>query len=250
MPKLKDMNNVGTEMHKVGTFTYSAAKINDLEEVASEFTIVTIVNDRSGSVGDYKFAMEQCLEQIRLACQDSPRSDFLLMQHIQFGSTVEQTHGLVPLDTLDENTYKDCLNISGMTALNDATCDAVNITADFAKKLMSQHYMCNAIVVILTDGCENDSSRSAGDVKKAIAKVRKDESLESILIILVGVGYEDDNIRQELEEFKENAGIDQFVAMADADAKTLAKLADFISRSISSQSQSLGSGGPSVPLTF
>ena len=245
MPRLGDTE---VEQHKVGGFAYSAAKIEDLE--ATEFTLVTIVNDRSGSVGGYKNEMEACLEQVRLACQHSPRADFLLVQHMQFGSTVDQTHGLVPLDTLDEDTYKDCLVISGMTALYDATCDAINVTTDFAKKLMSQHYMCNAIIVILTDGCENASTRIVDDVKKAVSQARKSEALESILTILVGVGYDDDYVRVELEEFAKDAAIDQFIAMGDADAKTLAKLADFISRSVSSQSQALGTGGPSQPLTF
>ena len=194
--------------------------------------------------------MEDCLEQIRLACKKSPRADFLLVQHMQFGSTVEQTHGLVPLDSLNDDTYKDCLHINGMTALYDATCDAINITADFAKKLMSQHYMCNAIVVILTDGCENASNRILEDVKKSIAQAYKSESLESLLTILVGVGYDEDYVKQELDDFAKEVGIDQFIPMGDADAKTLAKLAAFISSSVSSQSQALGTGGSSQPLVF
>jgi uncharacterized protein YegL len=251
MPRLED-TEAGTaiEKYKAGTFVYSGIKIEDLEDVASEFTIVTIVNDRSGSVFDYKADMEACLEQIRLACQKSPRSDFLLVQHMQFGSTVDQTHGLVPIDNLDENTYKDCLVISGATALYDATCEAINTTSDFAKKLMDQHYMCNGIIVILTDGCENDSSRVLEDVKKTISKVRKNESLESLLIILVGVGYDEDYVKDELDAFAKDVDINQFISMKDADAKSLAKLAAFISSSVSSQSQSLGSGGPSVPLAF
>jgi len=36
----------------------------------------------------------------------------------------------------------------------------------------------------------------------------------------------------------------------EAIEKTLAKLADFVSRSYSSQSQALTTGGPSVSLTF
>jgi hypothetical protein len=38
--------------------------------------------------------------------------------------------------------------------------------------------------------------------------------------------------------------------LKDASAKSLARLAAFISKSVSSQSQSLGSGGPSQAQTF
>ena len=47
-----------------------------------------------------------------------------------------------------------------------------------------------------------------------------------------------------------NAGFTQYIELADAKANTLAKLADFVSRSISSQSQSLNTGGPSKSLSF
>jgi hypothetical protein len=53
-----------------------------------------------------------------------------------------------------------------------------------------------------------------------------------------------------LENFKNEAGIDQYINIGKADANTLAKLADFISKSISSQSQSLNSGGPSQPIVW
>ena len=49
---------------------------------------------------------------------------------------------------------------------------------------------------------------------------------------------------------KTNCGFTQYVAIADANATTIAKLGDFVSRSISSQSQALGTGGPSQSLTF
>jgi len=53
-----------------------------------------------------------------------------------------------------------------------------------------------------------------------------------------------------LEQFKNEAGIDQFVSIGEATPAKLAKLADFISRSISSTSQALGTGNASQPLTF
>ncbi len=53
-----------------------------------------------------------------------------------------------------------------------------------------------------------------------------------------------------LKIFKDEAEIDQYVDAGDATPTKLAKLAEFVSQSISSQSQSLGSGGPSQNLNF
>ena len=55
---------------------------------------------------------------------------------------------------------------------------------------------------------------------------------------------------QALQGFTAQAGVDQYVDVADATPGTLAKLARFVSHSISSQSQSLGTGGPSLALVF
>ena len=66
--------------------------------------------------------------------------------------------------------------------------------------------------------------------------------------ILVGVNA--GHYGSALQRFQQDVGIDQYVDVADATAQRLAKLADFVSRSISAQSQSLGTGGPSQALNF
>jgi len=65
----------------------------------------------------------------------------------------------------------------------------------------------------------------------------------------VGVGV-DSGTSQELENFKNEVGFTQYIELKNADAKTLAKLAKFVSSSISSQSSALGTGGPSQSLNF
>ena len=109
----------------------------------------------------------------------------------------------------------------------------------------------NSIIIILTDGMDNSSNGNAGHAKMALQNLMRSETLESILTILVGVGvgvYTD--VDAYLNDFKTDAGLSQYVGLEDADEQTLAKLADFISNSISSQSQSLNSGGASQPLQF
>ncbi len=77
------------------------------------------------------------------------------------------------------------------------------------------------------------------------------ESLESVLSLLIGVGvggYPD--VSDYLNNFKDVAGLNQYVEIKDANDKTLAKLAAFISKSVSSQSKVLGTGLVSQPLNF
>jgi hypothetical protein len=66
----------------------------------------------------------------------------------------------------------------------------------------------------------------------------------------VGVNITESYVQTALANYASDAGFSQYVDAGKADAKNLAKLAQFISKSISSQSQSLGSGGASKPLVF
>jgi hypothetical protein len=65
------------------------------------------------------------------------------------------------------------------------------------------------------------------------------------LSILVGL-----NEGHELKDVASRAGINQFIPIQSVDDKAFAKLAQFISSSIDSQSQALGTGGPSQLLNF
>jgi len=69
------------------------------------------------------------------------------------------------------------------------------------------------------------------------------------MTILIGVN-EDPGIRRDLEEFQKHVGFSLFVPIENANEKNLARVANFVSQSVQSQSQALNSGGPSQSLTF
>ena len=71
----------------------------------------------------------------------------------------------------------------------------------------------------------------------------KGEDIESLITILIGINAAD--CTQELDDFRQQAEIDQYIDAGKATKGKLAKLADFVSQSVSSQSQALGTGGPS-----
>jgi hypothetical protein len=53
-----------------------------------------------------------------------------------------------------------------------------------------------------------------------------------------------------LESFRKEAALDEYISVGDVTEGKLAKLAQFISQSVSSQSRALGSGGPSQPVDY
>ena len=99
---------------------------------------------------------------------------------------------------------------------------------------------------------DDNASRSANEasIKDLLSQIQQKEHLESIRTILIGVNETDAHMKTRLEAFKTNSNLDEYISMGDATKGKLAKLAKFVSQSVSSQSQALGTGGPSKPIDF
>lgn len=229
----------------VSGFHFSAVRPEALG--APEYTLVTLVLDKTGSVSPFADKLSAVKAAVVEACRKSPRSDYLLLRVVEFNSGVDEVHGFLPLSEIDPARYT-VPQCQGLTALNDAVFSAVSATNAFGKTLADQDYLVNAIVFVVTDGYDNASRMRAGDVQAELGKGLSSESLESLRTVLVGVNAA--ACSAELKAFQQQAGMDQYEDIGDASAARLAKLADFVSRSISAQSQSLGTGGPSQALTF
>jgi len=91
--------------------------------------------------------------------------------------------------------------------------------------------------------------RPAEEIKDLLKKVRHSEELESIAVVLIGMTGEP-SVQQYLDEFKNDGELDEYIDMGNVTPAKLAKLAGYISRSVSSTSQALGTGGPSQSLSF
>jgi uncharacterized protein YegL len=245
MPKFSDQENNNPIK---SSFGYSAVPITALKD--SEYTLVTIVVDRSGSVAPFSAEEEKTIAEIVAACRRSPRADLLLLRYVTFDTSLTEVHGFKLLQDCNAQDYAGTLTPGGMTALYDATVDGVNSITNYAKDLTSQDYSVNGILFVVTDGDNNAGLSTVGTVKKAFSDVLQSEALESFVSILIGVNVQESRIAHFLNDFSKNAGFNQYVELANADSRTLAKLAAFVSKSISSQSQALGTGGPSQALTF
>lgn len=253
MPRLGDLN-VDLEKTKVptGNYSFSATRIDTLG--ATEYTLATIVVDVSGSTSGFRDEMEKALKSVVQACKYSPRSDNLMIRLVVFAKTVKEVHGFKLLVNCNEADYDGILQrdhgVGGSTALYDASVNGIESEAVYGAELIKQDFSANGIVVIITDGDDNESVCTPKIVRTKLNEAVTTETLESMVSVLVGINITDPRMQAALQNFVTDAGLTQYVDAGNADAKTLAKLAAFVSKSISSQSQALGTGGPSKTLTF
>lgn len=246
MPILGD----NMDEHQIGAsnFSFSAKRIDELG--ASEYTLALLVIDVSGSVSSFAKEIEEVIKEVCRSCRRSPRADNLMLRVVLFDSSVTEFHGYKPLTECAEDDYTGCVPPGGMTALYDATYNGVQSLIQYGRDLTKQDFDVNGAVFVVTDGMDNTSKMTRAMVKKAFTEAVTDEAVESMVSVLIGVNTVSDGLGSYLQDYKDEAGFTQYVEIANASEKQLAKLGEFISQSISSQSQALGTGGPSKSLSF
>ena len=248
MPRMTD----NMDDHGMTTSTYGYSAVNYAKLGSTDQTLVSIFCDRSGSTGPFTKQAEDVLKTVVDACRLSPRADSLLLRVCAFSDRLEEIHGFKPLADCAKGDYDGSLPAYGMTALFDAVVNGLESTADYAGKLYDQSFNVNAIMIVLTDGLENASALGVHAVNLVMTQLQDSvelEKLESFVSILVGLGVQG-NVAKELENFSKDGGFGQYIFFEDVTQSKMAKLANFISQSISAQSQALGTGGPSKSLSF
>lgn len=245
MPKLID--TVLDPRKTASNFHFTGQKVTELTE--SEYTLVGLAVDTSTSTAGFKKALDESYGIVIKGCRLSPRASNLLLRTTEFNDRVIEKHGFVPLTSLQEDGMD--FRCRGSTSLLDAILDQIEAIALYGKDLAARDRFANALIVIVTDGQENRSSvANEAKILAAIEKIRKDEILESLKIVLIGLGADNSPDKPILEKLKNDTNLDQFLWVGEATPRKLARVGDFVSRSISAASQSLGTGGPSKNLTI
>jgi hypothetical protein len=239
MPRLdKDMKE--GKINGLTAFRFSGVKIEKLK--ATEYTLVTIAVDVTGSVSGFEDDLRQALVTTIQACQKTPLSDNLLVRVLQFSTKVgvEELHGFKPLAEINPETDYPAFAPDGLTPLYDAVFSAVGAINTYAQELAADGFLANGIVFIITDGDDNYSTATPQMIKQEIKKARQREDLQSLLTILIGINAQE--YSQELKNFSQTAGLDRFIDVGDITAEKLAQITNFISRSIYGQSRALVTG--------
>jgi hypothetical protein len=244
------------EKGKIGgsNFQFSNTRLDKLAGASSEYTLVTIAVDETGSISGFEDDLGEMVKAALQGCYRAPTPETLLIRLIGFGSQysgsngVNEFFGFKPLNEIDVNDLPT-FDGQGMTPLCDAAYSAIGATSELASSLWEEEGCgTNSINFIITDGYDNYSTTTPAKVKETAKQAITSESgLESMLTVLIGINAK--NYESELMAFKENAGLDQYIDAGDVTPSMLAKLADFISQSVSSQSQALGTGGASEDIS-
>jgi uncharacterized protein YegL len=243
MPILAD-----SEVQTAQGFAFSAVPIDKLMAVA--YTLVDLVVDISGSVRSYQDALVKAIDTVMASCRLSPMADNLLIRVSTFNGRVREFHGYLALADLPADYASVVADLGGTTALFEATEKALGAMTTYGKSLIDNQFSVNGVLVVITDGEDNmgGGTYTPQTVAVRMQEALRSENLESILSILVAVNA--GGSARALDRFQKEAGFSQFIKIEDATAKELARLANFISQSISAQSQAVGTGGPSQPLNF
>jgi len=235
-------------------FTFSGDDPEDIKDPSDEYTLVSIAEDVSPSTSGVRQLMCDGKKIVNQACKKNPRVDKLMIHYTKFGSSIEEDHGFKPVSEIDENDYQPSMTIGGSTCLYDATYNSLAALQRYAEILDKSDIGCNGIAFVYTDGMDNASTLGPQSIVDKLEEIKMKEIMESVKIIVIG--FYDSNasyaaeIKQYLEDFVHDIGLDQFVDIGSLTPAQAAKTFGFVSQSISSQSQHLGTGGPSQNLTF
>lgn len=252
MPKFGE--DVSLDKHQVGHFGFTATSLDGLE--SSGYTLATIVCDRSGSTAGFQDAMEAALKASVEALRKMPTADSIMLRVLTVDDQCEEQHGFIPLADIDVMRYDGMLAPRGMTAMFDGLINAAQAAAAYGQQLLRDRFNANGIVIGITDGLNNAGKFSTnGDlpkVREALTTTQLKECLESFTSVLIGVNLQSSEVEQQLRLLHGEAGFSvPMIALKDADPKTIAKIGKFVTDSVSSTSQALGTGAASqVNATF
>jgi hypothetical protein len=232
-----------------GNYGYNGMAIDEL--TSFENTLAFTLFDESGSTRPFSRQMELCVKEIIGFLRKSPRADNLIYYHAHFDTVFKEVHGWKPLQQCNPDDYDGCWAGGGRTTLYDSLDRSVNVILDYAVQQAAQRYLCNGILIAMTDGMDWGSTLGVQDCQKTFAKAVMNEDLESLLSIWIGIN-DDPGVQDDMQRVANEIGFSQYMPVEKADSKSLAAIANFISRSVQAQSQSLGSKGPSQPqsMTF
>ncbi len=153
---------------------------------ASDVTLVTLLIDASSSIHDG--GLTQSVRDGHAALLDafakSREKDSILVATWLFHSELQVLHSYVPVSQamrLTDANYNPC----GCTTLYDAWCDGLTANVAYAERLRTFGTPCRSIAVVMTDGADYGSKRSAKDCACISRDLLK---TEQFTLAFVGVG--------------------------------------------------------------
>jgi uncharacterized protein YegL len=175
----------------LGTVVVAGAAGTAMDDIsASDVTLVTVLIDASSSIGSsgLEQAVRDGQNQLVEAFNGSSTRDSVMLAQWSFNHDQTVYHSYVPVADavrLDRRNYQS----GGTTRLYDTWCDALAANVAYAQRLRDAGTPCRSVVVVITDGADYGSKRTA----RECAKVSKDLlASEQFVLAFVGVGSDTD----------------------------------------------------------
>ncbi len=171
----------------LGALVLAGAAGKDLEDLAAaDVTLVTVLIDSSSSIADRR--LEQAVRDGQNSLLDAfagaKEKDAILVALWTFASARQVVHAYLPVEDavrLDAKSYR----AGGATSLYDTWCEALAANVAYAQRLRDGGTPARSVVVVVTDGEDVGSRRTAA----ACAALSRDLlASELFTLAFVGVG--------------------------------------------------------------
>ena len=222
---MKDLNTIVVD----GLDETYAANLDVDDVISPSVLLVDFVIDRTGSMATYERVMKDCLEHYKQAIVNSKQADEMLVSKTLFNSIIETGGYVAPDDfNTDYSTW-------GVTRLYDAIIDRRQRLLDYMGQLKDNGTNARAVMVILSDGFDNDSHYRASDARQAI----QDLISKEVTVAFIAFGQDAFGIADKLGVKPEN------VKEVSNDESELRRVIDLVSKSAISASKKASTGANS-----
>jgi hypothetical protein len=226
----------------LGSIVVAGAAGKALEDLtATDVTLVTVLIDMSSSIEDRGLtdAVRAGQHSLVDAFAGAKERDAVLLSLWTFSSDADVVHSYLPVDEavrLDSKQYRP----GGSTRLYDTWCDALAANVAYAQRLRDGGTPARSVLVVVTDGEDVASKRTAAHCARLSRDVL---SSELFSLAFVGVGKD-----VEFRQVAESMGIPPRNVLIDTDATpaSLRRCFALVSQSAVRVSQGKVAPGPAV----
>jgi len=151
-----------------------------------EVTVVTFILDKSGSMSPHQATVRDAYDMLIESLKESKQHKSMIVSTRCFATTSTLLHGFKKVDEVEPigNNY---VADGNSTALHDTMISALTDIKAYTQDLKNQGMRVKCIVIVLSDGDDNEAPQKAKDVK-----ILADDLLKSEQYYLVYYGYATD----------------------------------------------------------
>lgn len=157
------------------------ADADDLE--TDDVTLVSFVLDASISMEEHEDVVRESYDELVQALNGSKQAGSMLVSTRNFATQEQILHGFKQVEEIDKIGGQYVANGSS-TALYDALISAMMGIRSYAKQLNDSGIRTKCVVIVCSDGDDNDSKNSATTVRTL-----SEDFLKSEMFYLVYVGF-------------------------------------------------------------